>query len=105
MPIVGSGCCAEPAMSATGGSARLPSRARAVIAAVVVIGIAASAGVWHLDGFHGVGSIATGLFLSCLVAITWIRPLMLYQGAQAVCVHFDEACFVVLAMLVPPVGV
>ncbi len=79
----------------------MPLRVRLVVVAATVAG-AATVGGASLAGHGPVSSPATFAMMVALLAATWLWPLLLYRGVESEAVHFDEALFVVMALLLPP---
>ncbi len=83
---------------------RLPWRVKGVIATVTTAGIVAGAVAgWQLTHWSpSVTSLATVALLVALWLATWIWPLRMYRGDQALHCLVDEGFYVVLLLLFPP---
>jgi diguanylate cyclase (GGDEF)-like protein/PAS domain S-box-containing protein len=83
---------------------KLPLGAKAVIAAAVASGIAvlalaaADLASRPLSGFEVSVLVVVGI----MVAVSWLRPLIIYMNEQSEAVHLDEGFFVILILLVRP---
>ena len=87
---------------------KLPWRARAVIAAAGVVGLAVIGTAGH-DLFVaprlGWSTLAILVTFGGLWAASWLWPLVIYLDGQSQAVHLDEGFFVVLALLAPRASV
>ena len=83
----------------------LPTRARAVIYAVVALALVLVLSIQVGYGADGVGETATLVLLGAVVAACWARPLIVYRGHASEAVHADEGLLLVALMLLPPQGV
>lgn len=83
----------------------LPTRARIVLAAVILGGAAVAA--WGADQVfdRGVGAYAPAAVLAALAVATWSRPLLIYRESQSEALQFDEGILLVSLLLLRPGGV
>ncbi len=85
-------------------SVYLPRPAKAVLAVTITAGLACATLVGHAFGSRGLGSMSVLLVLSCLVLASWVWPILMYSESSSQAHHLDEGFFVVLALVLPPVG-
>ncbi|MCU1603350.1 MAG: putative domain S-box/diguanylate cyclase protein [Frankiales bacterium] len=83
----------------------LPTRARAVIYAVVAFALALVLGIRAGFADQGLGGLGTLALISGVIAAAWARPLIVYRGHASEAVHADEGLLLVALMLLPPQGV
>src|SRR5579863_5690914 len=83
---------------------KLPLRAKLVIVAATCGGLASVAGVLHLAPV-AFGNIPTMLALTALVLASWLWPIVMYSDSSSQAHHLDEGFFLVLALVLPPLGV
>ncbi len=82
----------------------LPWRAKTVIAAVVLGGLAvfgAALADLATNGPPGRDQLVVIGVFSALVLVSWVKPLIVYIGQQSEAVQLDEAFFVILVLLAP----
>lgn len=85
----------------------LPQRAKALIVATVMAGVAAAG--WLLATRPGGPQMATRAWavvglVGAMEFYNWIRPMILRRSGQRQAFQVDEAFFVLLALTVPPVA-
>ncbi|MGH9170653.1 MAG: putative bifunctional diguanylate cyclase/phosphodiesterase [Acidimicrobiales bacterium] len=87
------------------GHGGLPTAARLYIATVTVAAAGAAAGIILAYRHRGVGSVAILVVLTILVVASWVYPIVMYSKGSSQAHHMDEGFFVVMALILPPVGV
>ncbi|HET9692604.1 MAG TPA: EAL domain-containing protein [Acidimicrobiales bacterium] len=85
----------------------LPARAKALIAATVLGAVAAVALVaTEVDGGSGTATgIGQGwltLFLTLVLLGSLVKPLLVYHESESLGIHLDEACLVMMLLVLPP---
>ena len=83
----------------------LPQASRSIIAATIAGGLTTAAVVVANDSTHVHMTAelwAISVVVCALMLYGWARPLVLFRGSQSQAFQFDEAFFVVLALLTPP---
>jgi diguanylate cyclase (GGDEF)-like protein/PAS domain S-box-containing protein len=83
---------------------RLPPAARAVLVVTVLAGAGCEFFVTRDYVRLGIGSLPMIGALAALVTASWIWPIVMYSDQSSQAHHLDEGFFVVLALVVPPLG-
>ncbi|MDA8039927.1 MAG: EAL domain-containing protein [Actinomycetota bacterium] len=87
-----------------GAPARLRLAARLCVGGFTLAGLAAAAAVVLVYGSLGLGSLLLVAVLCALVLASWVWPIVMYSNGSPQTHHLDEGFFVVMALLLPPVG-
>jgi len=85
-------------------SSGLPRAARLCVTSVVLAAVGFTSLTAALYSHLGLGSISTLVVMSFLVLAGWIWPILMYSRGSSQAHHLDEGCFVVMALILPPVG-
>jgi diguanylate cyclase (GGDEF)-like protein/PAS domain S-box-containing protein len=85
-------------------SVYLPRSAKAVLAVTIAAGMACACFIGLAFGSRGFGSTSVLLVLSVLVLASWVWPILMYSEGSSQAHHLDEGFFVVLVLVLPPVG-
>ncbi len=83
----------------------LPKSVRVAVALAGVTGLAGAAGTLALAGHEGLGSLLLVGAFAAVLGLSWAFPLLVLRQEETEAYQPDEAFFVAMALVLPPVGV
>ncbi|MDQ1565831.1 MAG: hypothetical protein QOF96_711 [Actinomycetota bacterium] len=83
----------------------MPFKLKLLIAAATATGLATLAAAVALGRHEGLGSLGELAAFTTVLTLGWLYPLRILRREETEAYQFDEAFFVAMALLLPPLGI
>jgi diguanylate cyclase (GGDEF)-like protein len=83
----------------------MPFKLKLMIAAATATGLLTLAAAVALGGHEGLGSLGELGAFTAVLTLGWLYPLRILRREETEAYQFDEAFFVAMALLLPPLGI
>src|SRR4051812_32664392 len=83
----------------------MPFKLKLMIAAATATGLLTLAAAVALGGHEGLGPLGELAAFTAVLTLGWLYPLRILRREETEAYQFDEALFVAMALLLPPLGI